>query len=186
MPGLSEKIRDARRKADLTQAELADALGVEQQRVSLWESGTRPSPEAIQSLEKVLGARFSARTKKAAEEKASERYVQVLVHYRRQKGWTVQQLAAASGLSDSVISGIENGKLACCAPWAKPLAKALGCSVEDIYCGTAGTQEPLGDLPASEYTPWEGRTTVRVIKCDGRCGWCGRAHLGLGCEKRKE
>jgi transcriptional regulator with XRE-family HTH domain len=52
---LSEAIRAARRRAGLSQAELAAALGVRQSSVSQWERGsTRPSTDHLLALTSVL------------------------------------------------------------------------------------------------------------------------------------
>lgn len=52
----SERIRDARRKARLTQKEVADALGIKKQSVSGWETGkAEPSPDSLDQLTELLG-----------------------------------------------------------------------------------------------------------------------------------
>lgn len=52
---LSEAIRAARRRAGLSQAELAAALGVRQSSVSQWERGsTRPSTDHLLALTSIL------------------------------------------------------------------------------------------------------------------------------------
>ncbi|HEX8860604.1 MAG TPA: helix-turn-helix transcriptional regulator [Actinomycetes bacterium] len=54
---LSEAIRAARRRAGLSQAELAAALGVRQSSVSQWERGsTRPSTDHLLALTSILRA----------------------------------------------------------------------------------------------------------------------------------
>jgi HTH-type transcriptional regulator / antitoxin HipB len=53
---LSEAIRAGRRRAGLSQAELAAALGVRQSSVSQWERGsTRPSTDHLLALTSILG-----------------------------------------------------------------------------------------------------------------------------------
>jgi transcriptional regulator with XRE-family HTH domain len=54
---LSEAIRSARRRADLSQLQLAELLGVRQSSVSQWERGsTRPSTVHLLALAAVLKA----------------------------------------------------------------------------------------------------------------------------------
>jgi transcriptional regulator with XRE-family HTH domain len=54
---LSEAIRSARRRADLSQLQLAELLGVRQSSVSQWERGsTRPSSVHLLALAAVLKA----------------------------------------------------------------------------------------------------------------------------------
>lgn len=49
----------ARLRAGLTQAQLADRLGVPQSSVSRWEHGTNiPTVEALQKISEVLGVNF--------------------------------------------------------------------------------------------------------------------------------
>ena len=50
-----ENIKNARKKAGLTQSELATAIGVTQKEISRWETGTRtPQVETIASICKAL------------------------------------------------------------------------------------------------------------------------------------
>lgn len=68
---LSEAIRAARRRAGLSQAELAAALGVRQSSVSQWERGsTRPSTDHLLALTSILRTTlldFSAASGSGAE-----------------------------------------------------------------------------------------------------------------------
>ena len=53
---LGEQLRAARKNKDLSQAELADAVGTTQATVSQWERGkSTPQPELLHALEGVLG-----------------------------------------------------------------------------------------------------------------------------------
>ncbi len=50
-----ENIKNARKRAGLTQTELATAIGVTQKEISRWETGTRtPQVETIASICKAL------------------------------------------------------------------------------------------------------------------------------------
>ena len=50
-----ENIKNARKKAGLTQSELATAIGVTQKEISRWETGTRtPQVETISNICKAL------------------------------------------------------------------------------------------------------------------------------------
>lgn len=58
---VARTIRQARIARDLTQVELARALGVTQSAVGQWESGrTRPDPSHFQAISRVLGVPVSA------------------------------------------------------------------------------------------------------------------------------
>lgn len=179
MPSVSEKIKDARVSAGMTQKQLADAVGVTQKDVSRWENGVIPGSGKVQEIEKALGTGVK-RKKPAAKAPVDPdaRYVQTLCYYRRQKKMTVQELAAASGVTEAIISGIENGKVPCVKPWLTPLSKALGCNPEDIGSVKMGAVETEGDL-----TEWAGKTTVKAITGGVTCGWCGAKHEGLACKE---
>jgi len=57
------RLKDARTRAGLTQAKLAEILHVSQVAVCYWESGTaRPRPSARRQIEGVLGAVEYTRT----------------------------------------------------------------------------------------------------------------------------
>ncbi len=57
---LGERLRTARRSAELTQQELAEALGVESITVSRWERGvTTPSLWRLQRVAELTGTRVS-------------------------------------------------------------------------------------------------------------------------------
>lgn len=48
-------IKDARKRAGLTQKQLADAMGVSRAAVSSWERQSAPSTKRIRKLARVLG-----------------------------------------------------------------------------------------------------------------------------------
>src|SRR5262245_9166552 len=55
---------------------------------------------------------------------------------RQARGWTQDELASAAGLSRTGVSAIESQRLVPSVAAAIGLARALGCSVEDLF-GTA-------------------------------------------------
>ena len=58
--GLAENIRKFRTDADLTQAKLADLVGVTRATVTQWETGwSQPRPGAVEKLSEVLGVSMS-------------------------------------------------------------------------------------------------------------------------------
>jgi transcriptional regulator with XRE-family HTH domain len=69
---LSEAIRSARRRADLSQLQLAELLGVRQSSVSQWERGsTRPSTVHLLALAAVLKASLLDFAAPAAESESA-------------------------------------------------------------------------------------------------------------------
>lgn len=191
--GIADRLKKGRLDARLTQGQLAEQSGVEQALISKWETGkVKPTRALLGKVAPLLGIEVVAPVKKPVEKKPEEgaRYVQALAYYRAQKKLTIAALADASKVSESVISGIEQGKLPCVEPWVTPLARALGIKAEMIYNNIPGPCDFIGDAqgldakyPAPDHLVnyWGGVTTLKEVAC-GKCGWCGGRHEGLGCD----
>lgn len=96
--GFARRLRGARIRAHLTQAALADAVGVQPRVVQRWEAGeARPQPRNREALSRALrepwsrldpeeGVRISEQieTKRAALHQAIDEYVAALVAERTQ------------------------------------------------------------------------------------------------------
>src|SRR5262245_47588174 len=70
---------------------------------------------------------------------------------RQQRGWSQDHLATAAGVSRSAVSAIEIGRLVPSVAAALALARALDCTVEDLFGGT-------GDEPSEEAWAWAPTT----------------------------
>lgn len=58
---MSDRIREARQEAGLTQVDVARAMGLKQQSVQAWEAGrTRPGADKLAALASVLGTTVDA------------------------------------------------------------------------------------------------------------------------------
>lgn len=57
-----------------------------------------------------------------------------LKEVRTEKGFSQEELAEKSGISRTIISGLENGKVECVTTnTMRAIAQALGCRVSDIF-----------------------------------------------------
>lgn len=108
-PPAAEAIRRERIRAGLSQAELADRVGVSQATVSTWEIGTSsPRASRVEALNRVLdlgregGDDFETPTASA--------YGEWLSRTRPRSGMTRRELAERSGVSEPQIWNIETGK----------------------------------------------------------------------------
>ncbi len=53
---MNQKIREYREKLSMTQAELAEKLGIRQSAIAMWENGTRfPRADKLPQLARLLG-----------------------------------------------------------------------------------------------------------------------------------
>lgn len=68
---------------------------------------------------------------------------------RKQRGWTLDQLADASELTKGFLSQVENGKAQATGRVLLRIAKALGASVDYLLRGVEG------DTPVAEIRPLE-------------------------------
>lgn len=52
---MGEKLKAARQRAGMTQAQLAEAIGVKQKDVSRWEAGREPGVLTVKKMAQALG-----------------------------------------------------------------------------------------------------------------------------------
>lgn len=57
---MGEKLREARQRAGMTQAQLAEAIGCKQKDVSRWEAGREPSVLTVKKMAQALGCSMDA------------------------------------------------------------------------------------------------------------------------------
>src|SRR5438477_11607759 len=100
----TQRIQEARIKSGLSQAEVAEKLGVSQPLVSSWERGkSAPSEEHRKKLTEILGEVGADSTSDASPLAAW------LTKARIAKGFSVPELAHHSGLTPPAIYRIEAG-----------------------------------------------------------------------------
>src|SRR5262245_46043472 len=88
-------------------------------------------------------------------------------HFRQQRGWSQDQLAAKSGISRTGVSAIEIGRLVPSVATALELAKAFGCTVEDLFGidDEQSAEEPWAWLPMSDPCRfWRASVGGRVVR----------------------
>lgn len=103
-----EDLKAKRKAAGLSQAALAEKVGVTQGAVSTWETGRVPlSREQVGVLERIFAA-----GEPTATTSASEDYGEWLRGRREASGLTREELAARSGVSAIQIYNIETGRTA--------------------------------------------------------------------------
>lgn len=110
-----ERLKRARIRNAMTQAELGEKLGVSQALICSWEkSKCDPSKEQKGELKKVLGDWAVERRADLREDEAEQSPGALsawLARARLAKNMSVPELAEAAGLSAPAIYNIENGKI---------------------------------------------------------------------------
>lgn len=155
---LGKRIRRAREKEGLTQAKLAEKIGVTSASVSTWEAGGGISENNKKKLEKILGPLSPAKTKKASmvlEDEISSFGIW-LREQRENKSLSVPELSNLSKISRPTIYFIENGKIQ--NPQVSTrnkLAQALDQSVpEQVIQDTEQDQEIAGLGSLTDFDPY--------------------------------
>lgn len=101
---IAKWIKESRETANITQAQLAEKIGVTQPYVSQWEHGTsRPSQSIIEKISAVLGAEVPSVS-------AEFDLKTWLVKRRNELNLSRKQLAEKAGISDLTVYFIETGK----------------------------------------------------------------------------
>lgn len=110
--------------------------------------------------------------------------VHLIVHRRRTRGWSQGELARRAGLPRSSLGAIEVGRLTPSVATALAVARALDCSVEELF----GVGVPTNSLaPAWAWTPptdpvrfWEAEVGGRRWLYPAEALPCGlRSHDGV-------
>lgn len=92
---------------------------------------------------------------------------------RRERGWTLEQLADAAGVSKGFLSGIENNRAQPTGPVLLKIANALGASVDYLLQGEAAAPRPeerkVVEVPPelvaiAEQRGWSARRVFEVLR----------------------
>jgi transcriptional regulator with XRE-family HTH domain len=110
---LGKRIRQAREKKGLTQAELAEKIGVTSTSVSSWETGGGIADDNRKNLEKILGSLSPPKPGKGRSVSDTEvsSFGIWLRDQRTKKSLSVIELSKKSGVSNPTIYWIENGNI---------------------------------------------------------------------------
>ena len=110
-----ERLKRARIRNDLTQAELSEKVNVSQALISQWENGkSEPNKQQREELKKILGGWVAEKpTDQAGEEtEISPGTLSAwLTRSRLAKNMSVPELAEKAGLSAPAIYNIESGQI---------------------------------------------------------------------------
>jgi transcriptional regulator with XRE-family HTH domain len=116
-----QRIRRARQTEGLTQADLAEKIGVAQPTIATWEANSPPAPPAQRiKLEEILGPLSKKKTTKSSSrdgnnDSAAETDVSSfgawLREHRVESSLSVPELAKKAGISTVAIYNIEGGKI---------------------------------------------------------------------------
>lgn len=110
-----ERLKRARIRSAMTQAELGEKVGVSQALISQWEKGnSEPSKQQKEKLKKILGgwaAEKSTDEANGATEVSPGALSAWLIRARNLKNLSVPELAEKAGLSVPSIYNIESGRI---------------------------------------------------------------------------
>lgn len=116
MKNVSDKIKELRKSANLSQIELADKLGVHFQTVSKWERGVcEPDFAVYGKLAEALGVSLEELwglpkpTRRISGEFDTVKFGKAIANARKALGESQEQLAAAVGVSSTTVSKWERG-----------------------------------------------------------------------------
>ena len=108
----SEVIRRARKLNNLTQADLAQRLGVSQGYVAQWETGRQiPGNQWRKNLARVLGISKDTRAGDLDDVEGRSEFGAWLKHNREKKDFSVPELAKEAGVTSKTIYDIESGNI---------------------------------------------------------------------------
>jgi len=134
VPGYSpRRLRAARRKAGMTQRQLAAQLGIARQNVTRWETpgAVMPRVTTLREIAAAIGIPFTELLDDTARG---------LAGLRAAAGLTQRQLADAAEVPRSTVSALERGEIATLAPGiVGRLAATLDVDVEDVVEAHART-----------------------------------------------
>jgi len=154
---LGERIRRAREREGLTQAALAEKVGVTPPSVYVWETGGGLTKDNRKKVEKILGPLFPKKGNalNSVPETQVSSFGVWLRDQRSAASTSVPELSKASGVSTPAIYNIESGKIQ--NPQASTrdkLAKALKQSVpEQVVQDTEQEQAIVGLGSLTDFDP---------------------------------
>lgn len=150
-----------RHKLRLTQAELAERLGVSRNYVSMMEGGRPPSRSLVLLIED-LEDEATKGGKSVSDARTTMRKA------REAKGWTIRDLSKATGYAVGVLQAIEEANGRASEKMIHAISTALGVPVEDLMQGSdapkiideTGRTGTMGAIPNLQVPPG---TTARII-----------------------
>lgn len=105
-----ELIRRARKLNNLTQADLAERLGVSQALIAHWETGRQVPPEdRRKELERVLGISKTTQAHELEDVTGPSEFGRWVKHNREKLDFSVPKLAKKAGVTPKTIYDIESG-----------------------------------------------------------------------------
>jgi transcriptional regulator with XRE-family HTH domain len=154
------RLREARERQALSQAELGKKFGVSGGAVSSWENGTEPRDEMRAQVEAWLEGED-----KRADDEGVDQFSEWLRTSREHKGLSRAELAEKADVSQQTIYLIETGRVS--NPWKNTrdqLTKALGVqpssAVEEEL--REETETVFGSF--SDFGPWD-QSTIPEVAC---------------------
>jgi len=155
---IGQRIRRSRQREGLSQAALAEKVGVTQGAIAAWEGGrTVPTEENKKRLKVILGwSRVRAPSKPSEEETDEVSSFGVWLRDQRvQSGRSVPELAKRASVSAPAIYNIESGKIQNPQPATRDrIAAALETAVpEQVVAETVESQEVAGLGPLTDFQP---------------------------------
>lgn len=149
-----ELIKDARRKANLTQKELGEKLGISFQSIAQWENGIRnPKYESLQRIAFALNIPVDSLMGAHCQRSADQMTVMVLgqriAEARKQVNLTQEQLAAKCGLATITVRQYESGKRQPRLEQLETIASALGWTLSQFVATPQATRKKVNEMNAT-------------------------------------
>ncbi|MGV9315204.1 helix-turn-helix domain-containing protein [Streptomyces sp. NPDC003691] len=160
-----ERLRELRRALNLTQAQIANAMGCARSTVSTWETaGTMPRPAVLRHLAEFLGTTVNDLT--VQETPASLRALRVAAGMRQ------ADIARMLGVGTPTYSDVETGRQGIPARWIPALTLAFGVLPDALRAlgkdgripSLPGRAVPAGVcvlIPPPSASPLSGRFAAR-------------------------
>jgi transcriptional regulator with XRE-family HTH domain len=156
------RLREARVRAGLTQALLAQRFGVTQGAVSVWETGgTKPPGDLRAKVVAWIEATEAEEEASDDEQDTSSPFGEWVANERLSRGWSRSELADQAGVSAQAVYLIETGRVR--NPWKQTrdsLVKAFGnkAAPEEVLEDIADESEIAGGRRLNDFLPWDEGT----------------------------
>lgn len=161
-PSNQSPIEKARLAKGLTQTQLAEAIGVNNRQISVWEcSSVTPSVTTLAKIADALGVNINDLITEHKKKEPNNNIAQI----RKEKGLTQTQLASAIGTSQTMIQKYECGVCKASKDTLKKLASALEVDVSRLE------KEPVGGnqfgATIAEYRKAQNMTQKQLANATG-------------------